>query len=134
MLALTKNRSDTNGLPLLNAVFCLDCEVISNSRRDECPACKGRSLVNLARILGGSLYAHREQRSQECETESFDIRITVDLQRMCAKELIATLERLTAVIAPMLARDQATFHINVKPTAGRLTSQGSLCFPDEDAA
>ena len=134
MIDLTKNRLDAGGLPLWNAVFCLDCEVISNSRSHECPVCNGRSLVSLARILGGSLFAHREQQSQDCEHALFDITITVELQQMDAKELNTTLERLTGVIGPKLAREQAVFHIEVKPSADRLKSQGSLCFPERDAA
>ena len=134
MLDLTKNRLDAGGLPLWNAVFCLDCEVISNSRKDECPVCNGRSLVSLARILGGSLFAHREPPSQEGEHAFFDITITVELQQMDAKDLTTTLERLTSVIAPKLAREQALFHINVKPSPGRLKSQSSLSFPERDAA
>ena len=134
MIAVTKNRLDAGGLPLWNAVFCLDCEVISNSQGSECPVCKGRSLVNLARILGGSLFAHREHRSQESDSGLFDITITVELQQMDAKELTTTLERLTSVIGPNLARDRATFHINVKPTAGRLRTQRSLFFPEQEAA
>jgi hypothetical protein len=134
MFALTKKRFAAGGLPLWDAVFCLDCEVISNSQGDECPVCSGRSLLSLARILGGSLFAHREHGSQECGNELFDITITVDLQRMYAKDLTTTLERLTSVIGPKLARDQATFHINVKPSAGKVRLQGSLCFPERDAA
>jgi hypothetical protein len=134
MSALTNKRLDKGGLPLWNAIFCLDCEVISNSQGDECPICNGRALVSLARILGGSLFAHREQASQEREDKLFDVIITVDLQQMDAKDLTATLERLTSVIAPKLARDQATFHINVAPAAGRLKLQGSFRFPERDAA
>lgn len=134
MLALTKNPSNTGGLPLWNAVFCLDCEVISNSRDDECPVCKGRSLVSLARILGGSLFAHREHEFEEGGKSLFDITITVELQHMDAKDLTTALERLTSVIGPKLARDQATFHINVKPSSHLLKLQGSLCFPELDAA
>jgi hypothetical protein len=135
MLA-TKNRSDKGGLPLWNAVFCLDCEVISNSRGDECPVCNGRSVVNLVRILGGSLFVHRGHghESQECRSGLFDITITVELEQMHAKDLTTTLERLTGVIGPKLARDQATFHINVKPSEDRPKLQGSLCFPERDAA
>ena len=44
MFAETRNHLDAGVLPLLNAVFCLDCEVISSSRGDECPACKSRAL------------------------------------------------------------------------------------------
>ena len=131
---LKKSRLDAHGLPLWNAVFCLDCEVISNSRGDECPVCNGRSLVSLARILGGSLFAHREQISQDGERALFDITITVELQQTYAKDLTATLERLTGVIAPKLAREQAMFHIDVKPSPNRLKSQGFLSFPERDAA
>jgi len=58
MFAETRNHREAGVLPLWKAVFCLDCEVISDSRGDECPACKGRLLVSLARMLGGSLLAH----------------------------------------------------------------------------
>jgi hypothetical protein len=134
MCPVTKSPLEKGGLPLWNAIFCLDCEVISNSRGDECPVCNGRSLVSLARMLGGSLFAHREQESQERGNELFDITITVELQQMYAKDLTTTLERLTGVIAPKLARDQATFRINVKPSADRPKSQRSLCFPEREAA
>ena len=131
---LTKSRLDAGGLPLWNAVFCLDCEVISSSRGDECPVCNSRSLVSLARILGGSLFAHREQQSQEADHELFDVTIAVELQQMDARDLTATLERLTSVLGPKLAREQALFHINVKPSPDRLKSQASLSFPERDAA
>lgn len=134
MFELSKQRLGAAGLPLWNAVFCLDCEVISNSQGDACPVCSGRSLVNLARVLGGSLFAHRELPPEERENQLFDIIIAVELKQMYAKDLTAMLERLTSVIAPKLARDQATFHISVKPSADRLNSQGLLCFPERDAA
>jgi hypothetical protein len=41
---------------------------------------------------------------------------------------------LTGVIGPKLARDQATFHINVKAAEDRSKLQGSLCFPEREAA
>src|SRR5262252_4058243 len=131
---LIKSRLDAGGLPLWNAVFCLDCEVISNSRGDECSVCNGRSLVSLARILGGSLFAHREQLSQEGEHALFDITVTVELRQMDAKDLTTMLERLTSVIGPRLAREQAMFHVDVKPLPDRLRSQGVLRFPERNAA
>src|ERR1700693_5023676 len=134
MVAVTRNHLEAAVLPLLNAVFCLDCEVISTSRGDECPACKGRSLVSLARMLGGSLLAHRAQHSHECESGLFDITIAVELQQMHAKDLSTTVERLTSAIGPKLARDRASFHINVKPAVDKLDLQPSLCFPERDAA
>jgi hypothetical protein len=128
------DQPETSFLPLLDAVFCLDCEVISNSQGEECPVCKGRSLVNLARMLGGSLFAHRAQQSHERAGTLFDITITVELQKMDAEDLTAMLEKISTVIAPQLARDRATFHINVKPTTDRRNLQRSLSFPEREAA
>ena len=130
MSAALRNYPDENILPLWNAVFCLDCEVISNSRGDECPSCQSRSVVSLARMLGGSLLAHRAQR----ESGAFDITIAVELQQVNAKDLSTTVERLTSVIGPQLAGDRATFHISVKPTVDELHLQGLLRFPKRDAA
>ena len=130
MSAALKNQTNENILPLWNAVFCLDCEVISNSRGYECPACKSRSVVSLARMLGGSLLAHRLQR----ESGAFDITIAIELQQVNAKDLSTTIERLTSVIGPHLAGDRATFHISVKPTVERLLLQGLLSFPKREAA
>jgi hypothetical protein len=134
MLPSRTNQPDASVLPLLNAVFCLDCEVISNSQGEECPVCKGRSLVNLARMLGGSLFAHRAQQSHEHKGAFFDITITVDLQQMSAQDVTTMLERISTVIAPKLARDRATFHINVRPANDRRNLQGSLSFPEREAA
>jgi hypothetical protein len=134
MFTGTRNHLDAGVLPLWNAVFCLDCEVISSSQGDECPACQSRSLVSLARMLGGSLLAHKAQHSQECESGLFDITIVVELQHVHAKDLTATVERLTGVIGPKLARDRASFYINVKPAVDKLDLQPSLCFPERIAA
>jgi hypothetical protein len=130
MFARTRNHLEAGVLPLWNAVFCLDCEFISSSRGDECAACKSRSLVSLARMLGGSLLAHRAQHFQEL----FDITITVELQKMHAKDLSTTVERLTSVIGPKLARGRASFHVNVKPAVDGIDLQPPLCFPERDAA
>jgi hypothetical protein len=125
---------DTEVLPLWNAVFCLDCEIIASSQGDECPACKRRSLVSLARMLGGSLLAHRLQQSQGRERELFDITIAVELQQMSARDLSTVVERLTGVIGPKLGQDRASFHINVKPTVDSPQLQSSLRFPEREAA
>jgi hypothetical protein len=132
MFAGTRNHLDAGVLPLSNAVLCLDCEVISSTRSDECVACKSRSLVSLARMLGGSLVAHSALRGRE--NALFDITITIELQQMHAKDLSTTVERLTGVIGSKLARDRASFHIAVKPAADKLDLQPSLCFPERDAA
>jgi len=74
-------------------------------------------------MLGGSLLAHRAQHFQEWEGGLFDITITVELQKMNAKDLSTTVERLTSVIGPKLARDRASFHVNVKPAVDKIDLQ-----------
>ena len=90
--------------------------------------------MSLARMLGGSLLTHRAQQSQEGERGLFDITIAVELQQMNAQDLSTIVERLTSVIGTELARDQATFHISVKPTVDKPYLQELLCFPERDAA
>jgi len=53
---------------------------------------------------------------------------------MNAKDLSTTVERLTGVIGPKLARDRASFHINVAPAADKLDQQPTLYFPEQEAA
>ena len=85
-------------------------------------------------MLGGSLFAHRAQHFQELEGVLFDVTITVELQQVHAKELSTTVERLTSVIGPRLARDRASFHINVKPAVDKIDRQPALYFPERDAS
>src|SRR5689334_17154853 len=129
---LTTIQNSASVLPLSNAVFCLDCEVISISRSEECPACKSRSVVSLARMLGGSLLTHRSL--QEHEGVLFDIMMTVELEQMHAKDVSATIERITTVIAPKLAREGATFHVSVKPRLDKPEAQARLGFQEQEAA
>jgi len=46
---------DVNFVPLQSATFCIQCEMISANRRPYCLACGSQALVNLSRVLGGSL-------------------------------------------------------------------------------
>jgi len=48
-----------NSLPLLEAVLCADCEIISNSAGDRCEICGSPSLLSLGRVLGGSVEGPR---------------------------------------------------------------------------
>jgi hypothetical protein len=83
-------------------------------------------------MLGGSLLTHRSL--QEHEGVLFDILMSVELQQMHAKDVSATIERITTVIAPKLAREGATFHVSVRPRLDKADAQGCLRFPERDAA
>src|SRR5215469_12705035 len=59
METAAKSESILNTVPLLHAVLCADCEVISDSSGEVCSVCGSRSLLNLGRILGGSVGEER---------------------------------------------------------------------------
>ncbi len=48
-----------SSIPLLEAVLCADCEVISNSGGEACEICGSRSLLSLGRVLGGCIVGER---------------------------------------------------------------------------
>ena len=50
---------ELNSVPLLEAVLCADCEIISNSAGETCEICGSRSLLSLGRVLGGGIEGER---------------------------------------------------------------------------
>lgn len=104
-------------IPLKRAVLCLDCEAITVIDGDECIACKGHSLLNLARILGGSLFSGKV--GSRLGSGPFNITVTIELQQMRAQDLNGALESLTAAIGSSLADDRASIHINVQSAVER---------------
>jgi putative methionine-R-sulfoxide reductase with GAF domain len=58
---------DVNFVPLQSATFCVQCELISTGSTPYCLACGNNSLLNLSRVLGGSL---RHQQTAHLITDS----------------------------------------------------------------
>ncbi len=55
-----RNRGvELSSVPLLEAVLCADCEIISNSAGERCEICGSHSLLSLGRVLGGSIEGER---------------------------------------------------------------------------
>ncbi len=116
MFRETQNQTDTTTVPLQNAVLCVDCESVSNSRFTECPVCGSHSLLGIARILGGALLAHKTSCSPRAgDVVLFDLEITISLKQMEARDLNAAVEGISSLIGPRLGRGRASFHINVEP-------------------
>lgn len=46
---------DVNFVQLQAAVFCAECEIISQNNTTNCLACGSKALMNLSRLMGGSL-------------------------------------------------------------------------------
>jgi len=47
--------TDVNFVSLQSAVFCVQCELLSNNNTPRCLACGSAAVLNLSRVLGGSL-------------------------------------------------------------------------------
>src|SRR5262249_42127520 len=58
---------DVNFVPLQSATFCVQCEMICANGRTYCLACGSTALLNLSRVLGGSL---RHQQTAHLITDS----------------------------------------------------------------
>jgi hypothetical protein len=80
-------------VPLLNAVFCVDCETISNSPHDACTICGSHSLISLFRMLGGTL---RSQRPQSTEDHAkYSLELTAKVHEIPATDLNLLIELVT---------------------------------------
>ena len=51
--------AELSSVPLVEAVLCADCEIISNSAGDKCEICGSPSLLSLGRVLGGCIEGER---------------------------------------------------------------------------
>jgi len=110
-----KNQVEAGAVPLISAVLCVDCESVSDSRSDECPVCGSHSVLSVARLVGGTLTSQQARSAPKDGSVLFDLKITIDLQKLEAKELNIAVETLTGLIGPKLGRAGASFHINVEP-------------------
>ena len=47
--------ADVNFVSLQSAVFCVQCELLSDNNTPRCLACGSAAVLSLSRVLGGSL-------------------------------------------------------------------------------
>lgn len=115
MLQGVKKQADLGAVPLQSAVLCVDCECVTDGRSDECLVCGSRSLLSIARIVGGTLSREAECSQKDKNIVLYDLEITVDLKLIEPKDLSATLEGIASLIGPRLGRGRACCHIKVEP-------------------
>jgi GAF domain-containing protein len=51
--------ADVNFVSLQSAVFCVQCELLSNNNTPRCLACGSGAVLSLSRVLGGSLHGQQ---------------------------------------------------------------------------
>jgi hypothetical protein len=109
----TGTDQDVSTISLHNAVFCVDCESISNSPHDVCTICGSHSLVGLFRLLGGTLLSHKAQTSDDAANgPRYNLDVTFTMQEIPAKELNHAIQVITRLAD--VGGELDRLHINVE--------------------
>jgi hypothetical protein len=113
MNAGTHTEGGLSTVPLLNAVFCADCETISNSPRDACTVCGSHSLISLFRMLGGTLRSQKPQSTADhAKTAKYNLELTANVHEIPATELNRVIESISRLAE--VCGDLESLHINVE--------------------
>ena len=100
-------------VPLLHAVFCVDCETISDSPHDACTICRSRSLINLFRILGGTLRSQKAQPAGgQAQPTKYNLELAAKVHEISATELNLIIGSMTRLAEAGGAVE--SLHINVE--------------------
>src|SRR5512146_1113041 len=99
-------------VPLQNAIFCVNCETISNSPHDVCEVCGSRSLVSLFRMLGGTLRG----KNQLPELIKYNLELTIRVNEVSAADLNRAISALTRLAE--VGTELQTLHMHVESVLG----------------
>lgn len=100
-------------VPLLNAVFCVDCETITNSPHDECAICGSHSLINLFRMVGGTLRSKKTQSDGDgAKAVKYNLELIAKVREIPATELSLIIESMTRLA--QAGRAVESLRINVE--------------------
>ncbi len=109
-----RTEEGSGAVPLVNAVFCGNCETISNSPHDACTVCGSHSLVNLFRVLGGTL---RSQKPQSATNQTkYSLQLVAKVHEIAAAELNILIELLIRLAE--VGGTLESLHLNVEPVPG----------------
>lgn len=102
-----------SAVSLLNAVFCVDCETITNSPHDACTVCGSHSLINLFRMVGGTLRSQKAQLEGDgAKTAKYNLELTAKVRELPATELSLIIESMTRLA--QVGRAVESLRINVE--------------------
>ena len=100
--------TDVNLLPLQLAVFCAQCEMISENNTPRCLACGSLAVLSLARVLGGSLRG--QQRARLIEDAELDRLVRLLLHAVPQTEA----EREYRAELPLAASFSSRHHLRLR--------------------
>ncbi len=96
MHTATDTEKGLSAVPLLNAVFCVDCETITNSPHDVCTVCGSHSLINLFRMVGGTLRSQKAHLDGGgARTAKYNLELIAKVREIPAAELSFIIESMT---------------------------------------
>ncbi len=105
-----------SAVPLLNAVFCAECETITDSPHDACTICGSHSLTNLFRMVGGTLRSQKAQSAGDrAKTAKYNLELTVKMNKIPAAQLNHVIEFVSQLAE--VGGEVEAIHINVEPVA-----------------
>ncbi len=113
--------SQQPSLPLATAVFCGNCETITNSPHEACLVCGSPSLVSLVRILGGALHGQELQATGNPTMYSLELRARVNEIRVA--ELNVVLGLLSQLSE--FGFTVESLHLCVQPVASHGTARAA---------
>lgn len=102
-------------IPLPNAVLCVDCELVTETRFAVCPVCGGHSLLSLATLMGGALVDYKAVHFPGQRLVLFDLHINIELAQVEGSELTNLIEKISTAVSAKLGSNRASFHLVVEP-------------------
>src|SRR2546422_1057068 len=116
---------DINFLALQTAVFCVQCELISENNTPGCLACGSQAVLSLSRVLGGSL---RGQQTANVIADAELNRLVRDLLRTVSESCAASGNGVPASFASLAP---SRHHIRARGTSRALPG-ASACGPNSE--
>src|SRR5438093_9606757 len=116
---------DINFLALQSAVFCVQCELISENNTPACLACGSQAVLSLSRVLGGSL---RGQQTANVIADAELNRLVRDLLRTVPESCAASGNGVPASFASLAP---SRHHIRARGTSRALPG-ASACGPNSE--
>ena len=98
-------------VPLQHAVFCVNCETVSNSPHDVCRVCGSRSLVSLFRMLGTL-----RGKGQPPELVKYNLELTVRVNEVSGADLNHAIDALTRLAE--VGKDLQALHMHIESVVG----------------
>ncbi len=107
----TSIEKDVSTVPLLQAVFCVDCETVSDSAQHTCTVCGSSSVISLFRLLGGSLRGQKVPSSSD-QGKKYELELMVKVRGVPAGELNDIIQFVTRLAE--LGGEVGCLHINLE--------------------